>query len=153
MFPGRLMGLGVWGSSPRAPFSLRLNLSLDSLAVEEKNSHITLRTLTDTPLLFSHLVLSDSATPWTAAHQAPLSSTFSQSLLKFMSIELVMLFNHLILCYPPFLLPSIFPNLRVFSYESALCIRCHFISNLMLPLIWQQVPVCGPEIEDPCLTS
>ena len=45
--------------------------------------------------------MSDSATPWTAAFQAPLSSTISQSLLKFLSIELVMLSNHLILCCPP----------------------------------------------------
>ena len=63
------------------------------------------------------------ATPWTAAHQASLSFTVSQSLLKFMSIESVMLANHLILCCPLLLLPSIFPSIRVFSGESALCIR------------------------------
>ena len=57
-----------------------------------------------------------------AAHQAPLSSTVSQSLLKFMSIELAMLSNHLILCCP-LLLPSIFPSIRVFSSDLALCIR------------------------------
>ena len=61
------------------------------------------------------------ATPWTEACQAPLSSTISQSLLKFMSIELVMQFNHLILCCP--LLFSIFPSIRVFSNESAPRIR------------------------------
>ena len=61
-------------------------------------------------------------TPWTTAHQAPLSSTISQSLLNFLSIELVMLSNHLILCLPLLLLHSIFPSLRVFSNESALCI-------------------------------
>ena len=56
------------------------------------------------------------ATPWTAARQAPLSSTVSWSLLKFMSIESVILSNHLILCYPfLFLLPSVFPSTRVFS--------------------------------------
>ena len=59
----------------------------------------------------------------TAAHQDSLSSTFSLSLLKFMSIELVMLPNHLILCCPLVLLPSIFPSIRVFSNESALHIR------------------------------
>ena len=59
------------------------------------------------------------AIPWTAACQTPLSSTISQSLLKFMSIELVMLSNHLILCSPLLLLPSIFPTIRVFSNESA----------------------------------
>ena len=55
------------------------------------------------------------ATLWTAAHQAPLSSTISQSLLKLMSIELVVLSNHFILCYPLLFLPSIFPSIRVFS--------------------------------------
>ena len=61
-------------------------------------------------------------TPWTAACQAPLSFTISQSLLKPMSIEVVMLSNHLILCRS-LLLPSIFPSIRVFSSELALCIR------------------------------
>ena len=62
-------------------------------------------------------------TPWTAACQASLSITYSQSLPKLMSIESVMPSNHLILCCPLFLLPSIFPNIRVFSNESALHIR------------------------------
>ena len=61
--------------------------------------------------------------PWTAAHQAPLSSALSQSLLKFMSIESVILSKHLTLCRPLLLLPSIFPIIRVFSNESALCTR------------------------------
>ena len=63
------------------------------------------------------------ATPWTAARQASLSITNSQSLLKLMSIKLVMPSNHLILCCPLLLLPSIFPSIRVFSKESVLCIR------------------------------
>ena len=63
------------------------------------------------------------ATPWTAARQAPLSSTISQSLLKLMSIESVMPSNHFVLCHPLLLLPSIFPSIRVFSNESALRIR------------------------------
>ena len=63
------------------------------------------------------------ATPWTAARQASLSIINSQSLLKLMSIELVMPSSHLILCCPLLLLPSIFPSIRVFSNESALCIR------------------------------
>ena len=63
------------------------------------------------------------ATPWTAACQASLSITNSWSLLKLMSIELVMPSNHLILCHPLLLLPSIFPSNRVFSNESVLCIR------------------------------
>ena len=62
-------------------------------------------------------------TPWTAACQAPLSFTNSQSLLKFMSTELVMLSNYLVLCGPLLLLPSIFPTISVFSNESALLIR------------------------------
>ena len=63
------------------------------------------------------------ATPWTAARQASLSITNSQSLLKLMSTESVMPSNHLILCHPFFLPPSIFPNIRVFSNESVLHIR------------------------------
>ena len=64
-------------------------------------------------------------TPWTAASQTPLSFTISWRLLRFMSIELVMLSNHLILCCPLLLLPSIFPRIRVFffSNESVLLIR------------------------------
>ena len=62
-------------------------------------------------------------TPWTAACQAPLSSTVSQSLLKFMSTESVMLTNHLILCCPFLLLSLIFPTIRVFSNQLALCSR------------------------------
>ena len=62
------------------------------------------------------------ATPWTAAHQASLSITNSWSLLKFMSIELVMPSNNLILCHPLLLLPSVFPSIKVFSNESVLCI-------------------------------
>ena len=60
---------------------------------------------------------------WTAAHQSSLSFTISQSLLKLMSIESVMPFNHLILCRPLLLPPSIFPSIRVFSNELALRIR------------------------------
>ena len=63
------------------------------------------------------------ATPWTAERQASLSITNSQSLLKLMSIELVMPSNHLILCHPLLLLPSIFPSIRVFSIESVFHIR------------------------------
>ena len=72
---------------------------------------------------FSHSAVSDSVIAWTAARQASLSMTNSQSLLKLMSIESVMPSNHLILCHPLFLLPSILPSIRVFSKESVLCIR------------------------------
>ena len=74
------------------------------------------------------------ATPWTTAHQACLSITNSQSPPKPMSIKSVMPSNHLILCRPLLLLPSIFPSIRVFSNESALCNRwpkyCSFSFNI-----------------------
>ena len=78
------------------------------------------------------------ATPWTAAFQACLSITSSQSLLKLISIMSVMSSNHLILGHPLLFLPSIFPIIRVFSNESALCIRCQSIgvpaSTSVLPM-------------------
>ena len=72
---------------------------------------------------FSRSVMSDSATPQTAAHQASLSITKPQSLLKLMSIESVMPSNHLNLCHPILLLRSIFPSIRVFPNGSVLHIR------------------------------
>ena len=72
---------------------------------------------------FSCSVVSNSVTPWTAARQASLSITNSQSLLKLMSITSVMPSNHLILCHPLLLPPLIFPSIRVFSNKSALHIR------------------------------
>ena len=78
------------------------------------------------------------ATPWTSACQASLSFTISQSLLKLMSIESVMPSNHLILCCPLLLLPSIFPSISVFSSELGLCIRWpkywSFSFSLILPM-------------------
>ena len=71
--------------------------------------------------LLSHVRL--FVTPWMVAHQPPLSSTISWSLLKFMFIESVMLSNHLIFCCPLLHWPSNFPIIRVFSNESAVCIR------------------------------
>ena len=71
--------------------------------------------------LLSHVQL--FVTPWTAAHQASLSFTLYQSLRKLLSIKSVMPSNHLIFCCPFLLLPSIFPSIRVFSNELALCIR------------------------------
>ena len=62
-------------------------------------------------------------TPWTAAHQASLSITNSRSLLKLISIELAVPSNHLILCRPRLLPPSVFPSIRVFSNESVFCMR------------------------------
>ena len=71
--------------------------------------------------LLSHVQI--FVTPWTAAQQTSLSFNNSQSLLKLMSIETVMPSNHLILCRPLLLLPSLFPSIRVFSNELVLCIR------------------------------
>ena len=83
---------------------------------------------------FGHSVVSDSVTPWTTAHQASLSITNSWRTTKSMSIESVMPSNHLILCHPLLLLPTIFPSINVFSNESALHIRwpkCwHFSFNI-----------------------
>ena len=74
-------------------------------------------------VLFSRSVMSNSATPWTAACQASLSITSSRSLLRLMFIESVMPSNYVILCCPLLLPPSIFPSIRGFSSESVLCIR------------------------------
>ena len=81
------------------------------------------------------------ATPWTVAHQASLSFTISQSLLKLMSIQSVMPSNHLILCCPLLLPPSIFPSIRVFSNESVLRIRW--------PRAWSFHFSIGPSSEYP----
>ena len=91
----------------------------------------------------SHVQL--SVTPWTAALQSSLSITNTQSLLKLMSIELVMPSNHLILCRPLLLLPSIFPSIRVFSNKSALHIRW--------PKYWSFSFSISPSNEHPGLIS
>ena len=104
---------------------LQSRLALDILTALQGGTCAIIHTqcCTYIPVQFSRSVVSDSATPWTAARQASLSITNFQSSLKLMSIESVMPFNHLILCRPLLLLPSIFPSIRVFSNESALCIR------------------------------
>ena len=76
-----------------------------------------------TSVQFSRSVVSNSVTPWTAACEASLSITNSRSLVKLMSIDSLMPSNHLILCHPLLLLPSILRSIRVFSNESILCIR------------------------------
>ena len=89
--------------------------------------------------LLSHVWL--FATPWTAACQASLSFTISQSLLKLMSMESVMSFNHLILCRPLLLLPSIFAIIRVFSNESVFTSGgTHAQSSPTLTTPWTSVP-------------
>ena len=84
-------------------------------------------------------------TPWTAACQASLSITSSRSLLKLMSIELVMPFNHLILCHPLLLPPSIFPSIRIFSNES--------IRRIRWPEYWSFSFSISPSNEHPGLIS
>ena len=93
--------------------------------------------------LLSHVRL--FATPWTAAHQASLSITNSRSPPKPMSIVSVMPSNHLIFCHPVLLLPSIVPSIRVFSNESALCIRW--------PKYWSFSFNISPSNEHPGLIS
>ena len=94
---------------------------------------------------FSRSVVSDSATPWTTARHASLPITNCRSLPKPMSIESVMPSSHLILCRPLFLLPSIFPSIRVFSSESALRIRW--------PKYWSFSFNISPSNEHPGLIS
>ena len=96
-------------------------------------------------LLFSCSVMTDSATPWTAALQASLSFTISWSLLKILAIESLMPSNHLILRHHLLLLPSIFPSIRVFSNQSALCIRW--------PKYWSFSFNISPSNEHPGLIS
>ena len=85
------------------------------------------------------------ATSWTAARQASLPITNSQSLLKLMSIKSVIPSNHLILCHPLLLLPSVFPSIRVFSNESTLHMRW--------PKYWSFSPSISPSNEHPGLVS
>ena len=94
---------------------------------------------------FSRSVVSNSVTPWTTARQASLSITNSRSLLRLMSVESVMPSNHLILCHPLLLLPSISPSIRVFSNESALRIRW--------PTYWSFSFSISPSKEHPGLIS
>ena len=84
---------------------------------------LVIAVLTSESVQFSHSVVSDSVTPWTAAHQASLYITNSQSSLGLTSIKSVMPSSHLILCHPLLLLPPIPPSIRVFSNESTLCMR------------------------------
>ena len=108
-------------------FLLRNGYRLKSISLifcpEAKDSFCSHSEFALSSVQFSHSAVSDSVTPWTAARQTSLSITNSQSLPQLMSIEPVISSSHLILCHPLLLLPSIFPSIRVFSKESALCIR------------------------------
>ena len=99
----------------------------------------------DASVQFSSVAQSYPTLPWTAPCQASLSITNSWSLLKLMSIESVMPSHHLILCCPLLLLPSVFPSIRVFSNESALCIRW--------PKYWSFSFSISPSNEHPGLIS
>ena len=113
---------------------MEINISQNQFEVQRIIWFIKLSSVIQTYLMkhtsFSFVVVVQSlsrirlfTTPWTTACQVSLSSTISLSLLRFMSIESAILSNHLILCHPLLLLPTIFPSIRVFSKESALCIR------------------------------
>ena len=104
--PGRLQSMGLLGVGHDWATSLSLYVSDTQGVVVQSLSGVWL-----------------FATPWTSAHQASQSFTISWSLLKLMSIELVMPLNHLILCHSLLLLPSTFPNMRVFFNQLALHIR------------------------------
>ena len=106
---------------------------------------LVIAVLTSESVKFSRSVVSDSVTPWTAAHQASLYITNSQSLLKLMSVESVMPSNHFILCHPLLLPTSTFPSIRVFSNESALRIR--------RPKYWSFSFNISPSNEQPGLIS
>ena len=124
---------------------------------KQKNIAITYRLKKKVKELWCALIVLDDSsvqslscvwlfvTPWTAAHQASLSITNSWSPPKPMSIELMMPSNHLILCHTLLLLPSIFPSIRVFSNESALCIRW--------PKYWSFSFSISPSSEHPGLIS
>ena len=107
-FPSLLICAILWHlhASPSLEFSCELQASLVFFSSVQSLSRVQLFT-----------------TPWTTAYQASLSITNSLSLLKLLSIRSVMPSNHLILCWPLLLLPSIFPSISVFSNESVLCIR------------------------------
>ena len=98
-----------------------MDMSLSKLWELVMNREAWLATVHVVVQLLSHAQL--FVTPWTAAHQAVLSFTITWNLLKLMSIESVMPSNHLVLCHPLLLFPSIVPSIRVFSNESVLCIR------------------------------
>ena len=126
------------------------NLISGSSAFSESNLyiwilwiHILLKLQFSSIQSLSHVQL--FGTPWTTARQASLSITNSRSLLKLMSIELVMPSNQLILCHPLLLLPSIFPSIRVFSNESVFCIRW--------PKYWSFSFNISPSSEHPGLIS
>ena len=113
---------GIFQTQGSNPHLLCLmHWQVDSLPLHHRGSPFVFHQFSS--VQFSRSVVSDFVTPWTAAHQASLSITYSWSLLRLKSIELVMPSNHLILCHSLPLPPSIFPSIRGFSNESVLRIR------------------------------
>ena len=117
------------GSMSRLCYT-KSRLVITGLLCSREIAGVTIRQMTSLFIRWFAIVVVQSLScvllfmiPWTAACQASLSFIVSQNLLKLISIELVMLSNHLILCHPLLLLPSIFPNIRVFFNESVVCIR------------------------------
>ena len=110
--------------TPLTSFSLISSASGSFLKLQLLSHHSSKTATLSVSLVQLLSCVSLFVTPWTAAHQASLPINNSRSLLKFMSIESVMPSNHLILCHPLLLLPSIFPTIRVFSNQPFLCIRC-----------------------------
>ena len=98
--------------------------SLSKLYSQHHREHLVLIIpVVTSPVVHLLICVQLFSSPWTAAHKASLSFTISLSLLKLMSMESVMPSNHLILCCPLLLLPSILPSIKVFSRESPVCIR------------------------------
>ena len=120
---GRFLVTDISTMAPFGPGAKSLSLPFSTIY----SSHLSsIFSPGNTPMIAFSSVTQSCPTlcnPWTSAHQASLSITNFQSLLKLMSIKSVMPSNHLILCRPFLLLPSIFPNLKVFSSESVLSIR------------------------------
>ena len=131
-----------WAGNERSPTPTPA-LQLEKAAATEVPPQPNINKYISSVLSLSRVRL--FATPWTAACQASLSITNSRSLLKLMSIELVMPSNHLIICRPLLLPPSIFPDLKVFSNESALRIRW--------PKYWSFSFSVSPSNEHPGLIS
>ena len=110
---------GVWSAPPKSMYLDTQKCPAEPQSVNQTSPALGMSVVIFQSLSHAQLFM----TPWTAAHQIPLSSTISQSLFKITSIELVMLPNHLILHCPLLFLPSIFPSISVFSNDPALCIR------------------------------
>ena len=138
--PGGLQFMG----SQRVRQGSQERLTL-SLSVPSRHFVYTTNIQLFSSVQFSRLVVSDSVTPWTAARQASLSITNSQSSLKLASIESVMPSSHLMLCHPLLLLPAILPSIRVFSNESILHMRW--------PKYWSFSFSISPSNEHPGLIS